>query len=233
MRAIIYQHESHEDVGRLGPALITEGFQLTRRFRAVKHQEDLAAELVVVMGGPMGVGDVEQHPFLHDELALLTERLANGKPCLGICLGAQLLAKAAGAEVTRGKNGLEVGAAPVRWTAEGQKDPVTSGLGARTVVAHWHEDTWSPVKGATLLASTDRYTQQAFRLGDSYAFQFHPELGAEELAHWFELGREELETLYEKDLVELASHLPKLKGAEPSLGDMLARLAHHFAKVSR
>ncbi len=232
MRAVLYQHESHEDVARLGPALAAAGFTLTKRFRAAKHQEDLSADLVVVLGGPMSAQDTAHHPFLADELGLLTERLALGRPCLGVCLGAQLLARAAGAEVTRGKNGFEVGAAPVRWTAEGGKDAVTAGLGARTVVAHWHEDTWSPVPGATLLASTDRYTQQAFRLGPHYGFQFHPELAADDYGKWLELGREELE-LHGCDVAELKAQLPKLRGAEPALGGLLERLAHHFAAAAR
>ena len=134
MRAVVFQHEEHEGVGLLGPVLEEAGFTLVNRFRAVRR-EDVDADLVVVMGGPMGVYEAEQHPFLHDELALLTERLANERPCLGICLGAQLLASAAGAEVFLGKNGFEVGVAPVRWTPEALKDPVIAGVRPKTVVA--------------------------------------------------------------------------------------------------
>ena len=189
MRAVVFQHEEHEGVGLLGPALEEVGFTLVTRFRAVRR-EDVDADLVVVMGGPMGVYEADQHPFLHEELSLLTERLANERPSLGICLGAQLLASAAGAEVFVGKNGFEVGAAPVRWTQDGMKDPVIAGVRPKTVVAHWHGDTFKPVAGATLLASTDRYSQQAFRLGTSYAFQFHLELTAAELGRWLDLGAE-------------------------------------------
>lgn len=232
MRAVVYQHESHEELARLGPALAGAGFALVKRFRAVKHQEDLSAELLVVLGGPMSARDTTHHPFLADELGVLTERLALERPCLGVCLGAQLLARAAGAEVTQGKNGLEAGAAPVRWTEAGQKDAVTAGLGGRTVVAHWHEDTFGPVPGAALLASTDRYTQQAFRLGPHYGFQFHPELSADDFGQWLELGQEEL-ALHGRDLAELKTHLPKLRGAEPALKGLLERLAHHFAAAAR
>lgn len=231
MRAVVYQHEEHEGVGLLGPALTEVGFTLVHRFRAVRR-EDVDAELVVVMGGPMGVYEADQHPFLRDELGILSERLANERPCLGICLGAQMLASAAGAEVFPGKNGFEVGVAPVRWTADAMKDAVIAGARPRTVVAHWHGDTYKAVPGATLLASTDRYSQQAFRLGASYGFQFHLELTAREMAHWLELGADDLRQRG-KDLAELRAQLPKLESAERENTELLQRLARHFAQAVR
>lgn len=231
MRAVVFQHEEHEGSGLLGPVLQQAGFTLVKRIRQVRR-EDVDAELVVVLGGPMGVYETQQHPFLGEELSILAERLANGRPCLGICLGAQLLAAAAGAEVFPGKNGMEVGAGPVRWTQDGLKDPVIAGVKPRTVVAHWHGDTYSPVPDATLLASTDRYTQQAFRLGASYGFQFHLELSADEFGRWLDQGAEEL-SARGKDAAELKKGLSKLKAAEPELTELLHRLAHHFAKAVR
>lgn len=231
MRAVVFQHEEHEGPGLLGPLLQEAGFTLVKRLRQARH-EDVDAELVVVLGGDMGVYEQEQHPFLRDELSVLLERLANERPCLGICLGAQLLAAAAGAEVSPGKNGLEVGAGPVRWTQEALKDPVIAGVKPRTVVAHWHGDTFTPVPGGTLLASTDRYTQQAFRLGASYGFQFHLELSADELGRWLDEGASEL-AARGKDAAELRKGLSKLKAAEPELLELLHRLVHHFAKVAR
>ncbi|MHB8875091.1 MAG: glutamine amidotransferase-related protein [Myxococcaceae bacterium] len=229
MRAVVFQHEAHEELGLLGPALKEAGFQVVKRFRSVQR-EDVDAELLVVLGGSMGVGEVELHPFLRDELGILVERLASERPCLGICLGAQLLAAAAGAEVFAGKNGLEVGAAPVRWTKAALEDEVLKGVRPKTVVGHWHQDTFNPVPGATLLASTDRYTQQAFRLGPSFGFQFHPELGADELRSWIERGKAELESKG-KDPAALLAGLPKLKAAEGELSDLVARLARHFART--
>ncbi|AGC45385.1 class I glutamine amidotransferase family protein [Myxococcus stipitatus DSM 14675] len=231
MRAVVYQHEEHEGVGLLGPALTEVGFTLVHRFRAARR-EDVDAELLVVMGGPMGVYEADQHPFLREELAILTERLAYERACLGICLGAQMLASAAGAEVFAGKNGFEVGVAPVRWTADGVKDEVIAGARPRTVVAHWHGDTYKPVPGATLLASTDRYSQQAFRLGTSYGFQFHLELTAREMGRWLDLGAEDLRQRG-KDLDELKAQLPKLESAERENVELLQRLARHFAQAVR
>ena len=232
MRAVVMQHEEHEGPGMLGPALEAAGFTLVKRFRSVKR-EDVDAELVVVLGGPMGVYESDRHPFLGEELALVSERLAFSRPVLGLCLGAQLLAAAAGSEVFVGKNGLEVGVAPVRWTKEGLADPVLGGVRPRATVAHWHQDTYKPVPGATLLASTDRYTQQAFRLGDSYGLQFHLELTADEFERWLIQGAEELVELYEKNLDELRAQVPKLRAAEGENRELLERLAHHFARVAR
>jgi GMP synthase (glutamine-hydrolysing) len=187
---------------------------------------------VVVLGGPMGVYEADRHPFLREELALLRERLALGRPVLGLCLGAQMLADAAGAEVFPGKNGFEVGVAPVRWTKEGLADPVLAGVRPHTLVAHWHQDTYQPVPGATLLASTDRYSQQAFRLGDSYGLQFHLELSADEFDGWLARGAEALEARGKK-VDELRAQVPRLRAAAPELEALIERLAHHFARVAR
>lgn len=231
MRAVVLQHETHEGLGLLEQQLLQVGFSITKRFRDVAHA-DLTAELVVILGGSMSVTATAQHPFLQHELSFLNQRLAQGGACLGICLGAQLLAAAAGAQVNAGKNGFEVGVGPVRWTQAAREDSVIKGVGAKATVAHWHEDTWTPVPNSTLLASTDRYTQQAFRLGDNFGFQFHPELSADEFAQWLEKGADVLE-LYGKDINQMRAALPKLKAAEQENSLLLERLAHHFARKAR
>ncbi len=228
MRAILLHHEKSLGPGLLEPLLKAAGFALTNRFRDV-HYEDGNAELVVVLGGLMSVGDAHEHPFLHHEVALLAERLAADRPTLGIGLGAQLLAKAAGSEVFPGKNGIELGVGPVRWTRAGLEDPVVSGVRAKTLVAHWHTDTWAPVTGAVLLASSDRYTQQAFRLGRSYGFAFHPELGADGLARLIG-GQREWLVAAGKDPTALQADLPKLEGSEAERAALCERLVHALKK---
>jgi GMP synthase (glutamine-hydrolysing) len=229
MRAVIIQHEQHEDLGLAEPELTKVGFSLVRRFRSLERV-DLEADLVVILGGGMNVAEVDRHPFLQHELAFLTERLALERPCLGICLGSQLLAAAAGAQVTKGKNGFEVGIGPLRWTKPGLEDPVVAGAAARSTVAHWHQDTFSPVPGSTLLASTDRYTQQAFRLGPTYAFQFHLELTSDAWLKWIDIGADSL-VAAGKDPNVLRAEAGKLKAAEAQNALLLSRLAHHYARA--
>lgn len=228
MRAIIVQHEEHEGAGWFGPALEHVGFSLVPRFRRVER-EDADAELVVVMGGSMSAFD--PHAWLDDEVSLLATRLERGAPCLGVCLGAQLLARAAGATVFRGEH-PEIGAAPIRWTKAGMADAVTGSGASTLVVAHWHQDTFTPVPGATLLASSDRYEQQAFRLHGSYGFQFHLELSTTEFENWLAAGCGELAPggLGTTAVRETAS---RLAASETSRRALVACVAAHFARTVR
>jgi GMP synthase-like glutamine amidotransferase len=172
------------------------------------HQvpESLApGDLLVVMGGGMGVGDLgdPRFPFLAREVALLQKALAPGphgerpaNPVLGVCLGAQLLAHAAGAAVYPATRRLlngnverirEVGWAPVRWTEETDDEPALRGLGPSTTVLHWHGDTFDLPPGAVHLASTERCQNQAFRMGTRcFGLQFHIELPPETVPRWLE-----------------------------------------------
>jgi GMP synthase (glutamine-hydrolysing) len=231
MQVVVFQHEEHERLGLFEPELRAAGFEAVYRFRAPRH-EDVNAPLLVVLGGGMGVYETDLHPFLRQELAVLHERLSQDRPCLGICLGAQLMAAALGSEVFAGKNGLEVGAAKIRWAKGALEDPVLAGMRQELVVAHWHKDTYKPVPGATLLASTSRYVQQGFKSGRSYAFQFHPELTAAQLGVWIEQGKTTLEA-GGHSAPELQAGLPKLKASEGELHQLAQRLADHFARAAR
>jgi GMP synthase-like glutamine amidotransferase len=131
---------------------------------------------LVVLGGFMGVHDEEEHPWLAAERELLADALNHGLPVLGVCLGAQQLAAALGAEVRRGPE-PEIGLGDVELTAEGLADPVLGPLGARPPVLHWHEDAFDVPPGASRLASSEAYPNQAFRAGELvYGLQFHLEL---------------------------------------------------------
>ena len=135
---------------------------------------------LVVMGGPMGAFDDAAHSFLAGERALLGACVERAVPVLGVCLGAQLLAGALGAAVRRGPHS-EVGAGTVRLSPEAAADPVLGGAPDPLPVLHWHHDTFDLPAGAVLLASSDRYPHQAFRVGRrAYGLQFHVELGPEQ-----------------------------------------------------
>ena len=138
---------------------------------------------LVVMGGPMGVHDEAEHPWLAPERDLISHAVALDLPVLGVCLGSQQLAAALGAEVTTGPV-EEVGMGSVELTAEGRRDPVLgpeyNGLSGTSVPCiHWHRDTFALPDGAVHLAATRSFPHQAFRLGArAYGFQFHVEVDA-------------------------------------------------------
>ena len=126
----------------------------------------------VVMGGPMNVDEVERFPALGAEREWLAEAVRRQLPVLGICLGAQLLARALGAEVRAGE-GPEIGFAPVEVSAP--DDPVLGGLAPSTEVLHWHGDVFDLPDGAQPLASSAKTEHQAFRAGNAWGVLFHPE----------------------------------------------------------
>ncbi|WP_413195526.1 glutamine amidotransferase [Pararobbsia alpina] len=188
-RALALTHVAFEDLGSLEPELIDAGFEIevvdacTADLRAIDPQE---ADLLVVLGGPIGVYERETYPFIGPELALIAERLAVRRPTLGICLGAQMLAAALGARVYSGGAGKEIGWAPVKAVPGVTAPPwFESVLEPGLRVLHWHGDTFDLPDGATLLASTEQYRNQAFAIGDyALGLQFHPEVTAQRLERW-------------------------------------------------
>jgi GMP synthase (glutamine-hydrolysing) len=134
-----------------------------------------------VLGGPIGAYEDDLYPWLKDEIALIAARLKAGKPTLGICLGAQLMARALGARVYPGR-AKEIGWKRLTLTAEGEKllAPLRD-----LPVLHWHGDTVDLPEGATNLATTDVCDQQAFIYGrQALAFQFHPEAQEAGFERW-------------------------------------------------
>ena len=138
--------------------------------QALPAHEEVAG--AVVMGGPMNVDEVERFPALAAEREWLAEAVGRGMPVLGICLGAQLLARALEAEVRPGE-GPELGFAPVEIGAA--DDSVLGGLAPSTEVLHWHGDVFDLPAGAQPLASSARTEHQAFRAGNAWGVLFHPE----------------------------------------------------------
>ncbi|HYH54749.1 MAG TPA: type 1 glutamine amidotransferase [Solirubrobacterales bacterium] len=126
----------------------------------------------VFLGGPMNVDEVERFPALAAEREWLAEAVAREMPVLGVCLGAQLLARALGAEVRPGAES-EIGFAPVEILDHA--DPLLGGLAPRSEVLHWHGDVFDLPEGAEHLASSERTACQAFRAGNAWGVVFHPE----------------------------------------------------------
>jgi GMP synthase (glutamine-hydrolysing) len=186
-RAIAIRHVAFEDLGSLAAVLQRCGFALAYRDATV---DDLAAadivdcDLLVVLGGPIGAYEEEPYAFLRDELRAIETRLRAGKPVLGICLGSQLMALALGARVYPG-TGKEIGWSKLALTEAGRRSCLAP-LGDGTPVLHWHGDTFDLPKGATHLASTERYRHQAFAWErHGLALQFHIEVTAPGLERWY------------------------------------------------
>jgi len=141
-------------------------------------------DCLILMGGPMSVNDHTAYSFLLEEDVLIRNCLREKVPILGICLGSQLLAKAAGATVRTGHI-KEIGWRPIRLTPEAQADPVFAGMPEELPAFHWHGDTFDLPEGAVLLAGSDTYPHQAYRLGyNAYGFQFHLEVDEPMVGQW-------------------------------------------------
>ena len=137
---------------------------------------------MVIMGGPMSAND--DLPFIQREVALIAEAVKSEIPLLGVCLGAQLIAKALGSKVYR-NTVREIGWAPVTFTEAARRDPLFAGLSAPETVFHWHGDTFDLPRNAELLASSAACRNQAFRAANRvYGLQFHLEVKPVMIAQW-------------------------------------------------
>jgi GMP synthase (glutamine-hydrolysing) len=184
-RCFALRHVPFESLGILSDALATRGFEtnvIDVPLTALPHDTLADAELLIVLGGPIGAYEEQLYPFIADELAILERRLKANKPTLGICLGAQLLARALGARVYPGQ-AKEIGWAPLQLTSEGAAGPL--GAVGNHAVLHWHGDTFDLPSGATRLASTPVTPNQAFAWQrTAVALQFHLEVTALDLEAW-------------------------------------------------
>jgi GMP synthase (glutamine-hydrolysing) len=189
--AVVLIHDEEEGPGQLGPALRRSGFSLDVRSREPRP-EDTEADLVVVMGKSLGPPAAEPPAWLEEERRLLARRLEAGRPSLGIGLGAELLAAAAGARVHPGEKGPVLGVHPVSLTMEGLADPLFAGFEEFFDVLHWQGNTFDAVPGAQELASTARYPHQVFRVGKSYGVQFHPEVDGGLFERWVRGSQEDV-----------------------------------------
>jgi GMP synthase (glutamine-hydrolysing) len=184
-RCIGLRHVAFEDLGLFEPVLRRRGYEVEyvqAGPHALSEQAWLDADLIVVLGGPIGVGDIDAYPWLGDEIAGVRLRLDCRRPLLGLCLGAQLMAAALGARVAPLPI-EEIGWAPVVLTAEAASSPLRHLTGLDML--HWHGDAFDLPPEATLLASTPLTPNQAFSVGVSaLALQFHAEVDASKIERW-------------------------------------------------
>ncbi len=184
MRVLALTHGPSVGPGVFEDAVRAEGHELARWELPTRGAppENVAADALIVLGGAMHPDQEEQHGWLTPELRYLQEHLERGTPMLGVCLGSQLIARAAGAEVFRASE-PEVGWLPVERTEAGGDDPVGAALPEHFEAFQWHHYTHRLPEGAVELARSEVCTQ-AFRLGAAWGVQFHPEVRAEQVDSW-------------------------------------------------
>ncbi len=185
MRVLVLQHIACEPPGAYEDVLRDRGASIVRvELDEGEPMPDARGfDAFVAMGGPMSVNDEDEHPWLRDEKRGIAEAVAAGVPYWGACLGVQLLASSLGARVYAGPE-PEVGVLPVTLTAAGAADPVTGVLPHALDTLQWHGDTFDLPDGATLLASSPAYPNQAFRVGSAYGVQFHLEVSRAMAEEW-------------------------------------------------
>ena len=189
-KATAITHVDFEDLGTLGTELTHAGYAVETRNACTADlhaPELLESDLLIVLGGPIGVYEREAYPFLDAELDLIRSRLAEKSPTIGICLGAQLMAAACGTKVYAGANGKEIGWAPLLPGRDTALYPEFAALLAHDLrVLHWHGDTFDLPPGARHLAATNAYSNQAFAIGQyAIGLQFHVEVTAKGLERWY------------------------------------------------
>jgi GMP synthase (glutamine-hydrolysing) len=190
------RHVAFEDLGLLGPLVAARGYDIRYHDAGIDRFDAetlVGADLVIVLGGPIGVYEKASYPFIGDEIAAVAARLAADRPMLGICLGAQMMASALGADVAPGPV-KEIGYAPLTLTGAG-KASVLGSLGSAAVL-HWHGDNCELPAACKLLASTAHCPVQAFttRTPSQLALQFHLETEPVRFEAWLvghtvELGK--------------------------------------------
>ena len=185
MRVLAFRHVPFEHLGRIEPELVRRGIGIDY---ADLYQPGAAApdparyDGLIFMGGAMSVND--GLPYLGREAGWIAQAVEAGRPMLGVCLGAQLIAKALGARVYPNPV-KEIGWFEIELTGEGAADPLFAGAAQRETVFQWHGETFDLPPGARWLASSPACRHQAFRVGSSaYALQFHLEVTPEMIAEW-------------------------------------------------
>jgi GMP synthase-like glutamine amidotransferase len=198
MKALILQNASHE-----GPGTIEDYFKknkiaytivdLSKKGYKTPDLSDYNA--LIVMGGPMNVYETDEFPYLIEEEKIIKMAIEKNYLVLGICLGAQMMAKALGAKVTKGKT-KEIGWYDINLTEDGIEDKALGPLGNKVKVFQWHGDTFEIPSGAVRLANSELFPNQAFRYGKrAYALQFHLEVTEGIIKDWIKHGETELKPL--------------------------------------
>ncbi len=199
-RLMVFQHVPYEILGTLNPLFKRSGFRI--RYINFGRHPDAKPSLdgydgLVVLGGPMSAYETRKHPYLTTELHLIEDAIKKDIPVLGICLGAQLIARTLGAPVSK-HHEKEIGWYDVSRTHAAERDPVVGHFKDSEKIFQWHGDTFERPRGAVHLASSKICRNQAFRYGEKvYGFQFHMEVDEPMIERWLSTPgfKKELEEL--------------------------------------
>ncbi len=218
MNVLVLRHVPHEHLGTLALALRSNNLA----YEYVNFYEDTnlnvsveGSSALIILGGPMNVNETDKCPFLDVEDGLIKRAIEKDIPVLGICLGAQLIAKSLGAQVTKNRE-KEIGWYPLKVTDEGRKDKLFKHLSVVETVFQWHGDTFEIPRGATHLAESALCPNQAFRFGSSvYGLQFHIEVMPEMILEWLNVPENRIEITPLKDKINpdvIKAEIPKFIG---------------------
>lgn len=233
MKILVLQHIACEPPGVFEDVLVERGATITR----VELDEGAPIpslfdhDALVVMGGPMAAYEDDRYPWMDGELATIADAVRGGLPVLGVCLGAQLLARAASGTAHVGVHGPEVGVLPVELAAAAADDPVFADLPPRITALQWHGDTFDLPPQSVLLAESDVYPQ-VFRIGTAYGIQFHVEVTSAMAEEWSQV-RAYAESL---DAVRGPGSFPgllaELEAAQPEMKEVAETIAHRFVDLT-
>lgn len=230
--ALAIRHVHFEDLGSLERVLGDRGRPvryLDVGFARIEAPNPVMPSLMVVLGGPISAYDDDRYPTIGPLVAMIEKRIAAGLPTLGICLGAQLIARVLGSRVYPSGH-TEIGWTPLTLTEAGKRSPLRHLDGAHTSMLHWHGDTFDLPQGAVHLASTPVCQNQAFSWGNHVlGLQCHPEIRTDRFEPWLignagEIASHGLDV--RKLRADTAKHGPKLEAAACTMfGEWLDQVA--------
>jgi GMP synthase (glutamine-hydrolysing) len=230
---LVFQHDAFEGLGYFAEVLEKQGadYRILRLFHGEMPAEDWQhIGALIILGGPMGVSDEDNYPFLRWEKRIIRAAIDEAVPMLGVCLGAQLIAATLGAPVFHGPV-KEIGWSPISITPHGQVDSLLGYLPESATVFQWHGDGFELPNGAIHLASSVNYKNQAFRVGRSiYGLQFHLEVTPSMIERWIDERSKDIalapHVLPDKILADTQNYAPTLKYyGERFLSEFVRRVA--------
>ncbi|CAG1066870.1 anthranilate synthase component II [uncultured bacterium] len=230
-RALVIRHVAHEGLGILKRPIESDSVvEYVDLYRGASVPSRIDGyDGLVVLGGPMGVYEDDRYSFIRPELKLIEDALKKRVPMLGICLGSQLLAKAAGAKVYKG-SAKEIGWHDVTLTEDADYDWLFLGFPDRFRAFHWHGDTFDVPEGGLMLASSELFPNQVIKVGPAaYGIQFHLEVTEQMIREWICVNHEELAAL--KGKVDPKAILDETPERIETLNRLGAALGARFSRM--